>query len=36
MVSEMMTTAASKYTATRPIDTKESGNTPGARVATTL
>jgi hypothetical protein len=35
-VSEMMTTAASKYTATRPIETNESGNTPGATVATTL
>ena len=35
-VSEMMTTAASKYTATRPIDMNESGNTPGATVATTL
>jgi hypothetical protein len=31
MVSEMMTTAASKYTATRPIATNDSGNTPGHR-----
>ena len=35
-VSEMMTAAASKYTATRPIEMNESGNTPGATVATTL
>ena len=35
-VSEMMTTAASKYTATRPIDTNEAGNTCGATVAHTL
>ena len=35
-VSEMMTAAASKYTATRPMETKESGNTWGATVATTL
>jgi len=35
-VSEMITAAASKYTATRPIDTNASGNTCGAKVATTL
>ena len=35
-VSEMITAAASKYTATRPIDTKEAGNSCGATVATTL
>ena len=35
-VSEMMTTAASKYTATRPIEMNEAGKTPGASVATTL
>ncbi len=35
-VSEMITAAASKYTPTRPIDTNELGNTPGATVATTL
>ena len=35
-VSEMITAAASKYTATRPIETKEAGKTPGATVATTL
>ncbi len=36
MVSEIITTAASKYTATRPMDMNESGKTPGASVATTL
>ena len=36
MVNEMMTTAASKYTATRPMATNEAGNTCGASVATTL
>ena len=36
MVSEIMTTAASKYTATRPIAMNDSGNTPGVTVATTL
>ncbi len=35
-VSEMITAVASKYTATRPSDTNEAGNTWGARVATTL
>ena len=35
-VSEMITAAASKYTDTRPIDTNDAGNTPGATVATTL
>jgi hypothetical protein len=35
-VSEMITAAASKYTATRPMETNESGNTCGATVATTL
>lgn len=35
-VSEMITAAASKYTATCPCVTKESGNTCGASVATTL
>ena len=35
-VSEMMTTAASKYTATRPMEIKESGKTCGASKATTL
>ena len=35
-VNETMTAAASKYTATRPIDTNAPGNAPGATVATTL
>ena len=35
-VSETMIAAASKYTATRPCSRKESGNRPGATVATTL
>jgi len=35
-VNEMITAAASKYTATRPIEMNESGNTCGATVATTL
>ena len=35
-VSEMMTAAASKYTATRPMAWNEAGNTPGATVATKL
>jgi hypothetical protein len=35
-VSEMMTAAASKYTATRPIETNEPGTPAGATVATTL
>ena len=35
-VSEMITAAASKYTATRPIDWNESGKTPGVTVAATL
>jgi len=35
-VSEMITAAASKYTATRPMDWKVCGNTPGTSVATTL
>ena len=35
-VSEMITAAASKYTATRPMEMNESGNTCGATVATTL
>jgi len=35
-VSEMITTAASKYTATRPMEINESGKTWGAMVATTL
>ena len=35
-VSEMITAAASKYTATRPIEMKDAGKTCGARVATTL
>ncbi|MCY1545329.1 hypothetical protein D9M68_812660 [compost metagenome] len=35
-VSEMITAAASKYTATRPIEVKDAGNTCGATVATTL
>ncbi len=36
IVSEMITAAASKYTATRPIDRNDAGNRPGATVATTL
>jgi hypothetical protein len=32
----MITAAASKYTATRPMETNEAGNTCGAMVATTL
>ena len=32
----MITTAASKYTATRPIETNELGKAPGTTVATTL
>jgi len=32
----MITAAASKYTATLPIDTNEAGNTCGVTVATTL
>jgi len=35
-VSEMITTAASKYTATRPMDTNDGGKACGATVATTL
>ena len=35
-VSEMITAAASKYTATRPMAMNDAGNTPGATVATTL
>ena len=35
-VSEMITAAASKYPATRPMKMNESGNTWGATVATTL
>src|SRR5690606_12177871 len=35
-VNETMTTAASKYTETRPIELNELGKTPGATVATTL
>ncbi len=35
-VSEMITAAASKYTATRPIDWKDAGNHCGATVAATL
>jgi len=35
-VSEMMTAAASKYTATRPSVTNVAGKTCGASVATTL
>ena len=32
----MITAAASKYTGTRPMVTKDAGKTPGATVATTL
>ena len=35
-VNEMMTAAASKYTATRPMETNDAGKTCGATVATTL
>ena len=35
-VSEMITAAASKYTATRPMEMNEAGNTCGVTVATTL
>jgi hypothetical protein len=35
-VSEMITAAASKYTDTRPMETKFGGKAPGATVATTL
>jgi hypothetical protein len=35
-VNEMMTAAASKYTATRPMETKDAGKACGATVATTL